>query len=275
MNVGSQSQPKRTIKVKEFLTDFHAGVSDPELMEKYNLTVTGISRFYDMLQDRGILTEADFSARSAREDEMVPEQTDFESHTGAYCSSCGAEQDPQLGSCQNCNSGQGKTILAPTAHMPEYAATDQSPAQGANQEFAEPFFMDSQEDPLDFSLDSPEEPEDSGMDSIGADNLDFMGSAISCDKCESVMDPVIRVIYERSVGLKSIYISAGIFLLSLITASSLHFFNGYSFARLVVIYTTGLSFFVGSVFLGVGAFMLMARERVYQCASCLKIQPRA
>lgn len=275
MNVGSQSQPKRTIKVKEFLTDFHAGVSDPELMEKYNLTVTGIGRFYDMLQDRGILTEADFSARAAREDARVPEQADFESHTGSYCSSCGTELNSQMGACPNCSSGQDKTFLSSTVDMPEYAATDQSPTQGAGQEFAEPFIMEPQEDPLDFSLDSPEDTEESGMDRIGSDNLDFMGSAISCDKCEAVMDPVIRVIYERSVGLKAIYISAGVFLLSLITASSLHFFTGYSFARLVVIYITGLSFFVGSVFMGVGAFMLMARERVYQCASCLKIQPRA
>jgi hypothetical protein len=75
--------------------------------------------------------------------------------------------------------------------------------------------------------------------------------------------------------LKSLYIAAGVFLLSFLTASSLHFFEGYSYARLVVIYATVAAFLVGSVFLGVGVFMMLAREKVYQCGSCLRIYPRA
>jgi hypothetical protein len=63
--------------------------------------------------------------------------------------------------------------------------------------------------------------------------------------------------------------------LSLLSASSLHFFDGYSFTRLLVIYATIVAFLTGAVFLGVGAFMLLAREKVYQCGSCLRIYPRA
>ena len=55
MNTVQTSQEKRTIKVKDFLDDFHGGMPDGELLKRYHLTPAGLEKFYSMLLDRHIL----------------------------------------------------------------------------------------------------------------------------------------------------------------------------------------------------------------------------
>ena len=52
MNTVQNGQEKRSIRVKDFLDDFYAGMTDDELLTKYRLTPTGLERFYDMLQEK-------------------------------------------------------------------------------------------------------------------------------------------------------------------------------------------------------------------------------
>ena len=63
MDTAQSNQEKRTIKVRDFLADFHAGVTETELIEKYQLTPSGLEKFYTMLMDRKILEPGDFEAR--------------------------------------------------------------------------------------------------------------------------------------------------------------------------------------------------------------------
>jgi hypothetical protein len=48
---------KRTIKAKEFIRDIRSGMTDPELIEKYELTFNEFERLLRYLLDVGLITE--------------------------------------------------------------------------------------------------------------------------------------------------------------------------------------------------------------------------
>jgi hypothetical protein len=98
---------------------------------------------------------------------------------------------------------------------------------------------------------------------------------VACDGCKSPMEPILRAVYDRSSSLKALAGAGILFLLGFFTSASLHFFTGYSFARLAVVYSTGILLLFGTVLLTVGAFLFLAREKAYCCPACRRVYPRS
>ena len=71
-------------------------------------------------------------------------------------------------------------------------------------------------------------------------------------------------------------ISGVLLLLGVAGMWGISLFDGYSTARLITVFVTGLSMLSGTVFLVLASFMLfLARERVYYCYGCGRVYPRA
>jgi hypothetical protein len=99
-------------------------------------------------------------------------------------------------------------------------------------------------------------------------------SEVLCDGCKTHMEPVVRDVYDRQRSIKALAAAGILFVLGFLAAAGLHFFSGYSFARLVVVYSTGMFLLFGSVLLTVGTFLFLAREKAYCCPSCKRVYPR-
>ena len=103
MNTVQSGQEKRTIKVKEFLEDFYSGANDDDLMTKYRLTPTGLEKFYEMLQEKGVLHPDELTTRYARD---ISAEDDWDSsdaeRSSFICPSCLASQDAMFDICPNC-----------------------------------------------------------------------------------------------------------------------------------------------------------------------------
>ncbi len=113
---------------------------------------------------------------------------------------------------------------------------------------------------------------------IGCDEDGIVGSAAMqtwCSSCAIEMEPALRRVFDRSGTRASLMLSGVFFLLGFVGAYTLTLFNGYSFARLLVIYGTGMLVMCGGVCLTAGFFMHMAKERVFRCPNCDRVCPRA
>ncbi len=103
MNTVPSSHEKRSIKVKEFLNDFQSGLSDMQLLRKYNLTPVGLDKFYGMLVERGILETGEIQARNAQEPAPESEAHPIELEESSFiCPSCLASHEAMFDICQNC-----------------------------------------------------------------------------------------------------------------------------------------------------------------------------
>lgn len=103
MNTVPSSHEKRSIKVKEFLNDFQSGLSDMQLLRKYNLTPVGLDKFYGMLVERGILDVGEIQARNAQEPAPESEEPPIELEESSFiCPSCLASHETMFDICQNC-----------------------------------------------------------------------------------------------------------------------------------------------------------------------------
>jgi hypothetical protein len=96
-----------------------------------------------------------------------------------------------------------------------------------------------------------------------------------CTSCATPMEPDLRHVYDSRSGRFSLQMAGIFFLLGFVGAFSLTLFNGYSFARLLVVYGTGMMLMGAAVFMTVGVLMLLAKERVFRCHSCDLVSPRA
>jgi hypothetical protein len=97
-----------------------------------------------------------------------------------------------------------------------------------------------------------------------------------CDACDKALEARIRRIYDRSGSYLALALAGICLALGVVGASILNTFAGYSVARLVVIYLTGMSMLLGGSLLALALFMLyLAKEKVYQCYHCGRIYPRA
>lgn len=97
---------------------------------------------------------------------------------------------------------------------------------------------------------------------------------VRCENCQEAAVPALRDIYDRNRSLLSLTLSGISLFLGLVGAIVVSFFDGYSLARLLVVYVTGLFLLCGGVLCAVGSFMYLAREKVYYCASCGRVYPR-
>lgn len=98
---------------------------------------------------------------------------------------------------------------------------------------------------------------------------------VRCDSCKGRMAPALRDIYDRSRSLQSFVATSICLVLGFAGSVLLSFMDGPSLARLTVFFITAIVFLGGAVFWSVGAFMYLAREKVYFCPRCKRTYPRA
>lgn len=96
-----------------------------------------------------------------------------------------------------------------------------------------------------------------------------------CDSCSNALYPDVRPMYEASSSRLGLVFAGAFLLLGILGAWALTMFDGYSVTRLVVIYGTGLSMFLGTIFLAMAiAMRYLAREKVFCCHNCGRVYPR-
>lgn len=314
MNMAPNTQEKRTIKVKEFLDDFRSGMGDQELQEKYHLTQVGLEKFYGMLMDRGILSpqELQDNYRGMESEEKDSEEV-VTSESSFICPQCLASHKTMFDICPSCGvSFQAMIDEQRAARALGPVAQESSPDFGAasadeKDVLDEIFSVGNPRDlnpPSDSALPEsefncavkPEPPQDvnatdafakfrGGFDDASEDVVSgmpygepspdvFSAPEVRCDGCDTLVERTIRNVYDRAYS-KRVLMGAGIaFALGLLTTMAIHFFAAYSFARLLVVYSTGVLLLFGSVLLAVGTFLFMAKEKVYCCPSCRRVYPR-
>ena len=269
MNMAQTTQEKRTIKVKDFLQDFNSNMGDEELMQKYQLTPVGLEKFYSMLLDRGILTSEDFDGRYKMELTQGSEEP---------------------------FSADQSLLTEESAAPPDESAMDAGPAKPAP-----PIKVPLEDSRDDFFTDEPashaehEASDHSHFHEVGSEFADSDDEIVSgmpldyadegqnvhpeavskCGNCSDELYPGVRKIYDSKRSIMAAIMSVACLVAGFLGAASLTLFEGYSVARLVVIYFTGVSILLGCVLVAVSLFMLLfARERVYACLSCGRVYPR-
>ncbi len=99
--------------------------------------------------------------------------------------------------------------------------------------------------------------------------------SLRCDSCQSLMAPALRDIYDRTRSLHAILSATICFLIAFLCCVMLNFLDGPSLSRITVFFFGCLTFLMGGILMGIGAFMYLAREKVYFCPRCKKTYPRA
>lgn len=96
-----------------------------------------------------------------------------------------------------------------------------------------------------------------------------------CEHCRDTLEPEVRRIYDRRGAMSAFAVAVISLVLGCVGAAALAIFDEYSLFRVLLIYGTGLTMLLGTVFLGLALFMLFfAREKVYVCAGCHRTYPR-
>jgi hypothetical protein len=140
-------------------------------------------------------------------------------------------------------------------------------------------------DPFDFSelqsVQPQEDEEDEIVPGLPFEYDDALGNQEGrepslCAECDRPLFQVVHSIYTKSRSILGLAF-AGVFLvLGFLGAWGVTLFQGYSHLRLVVIYLTGISLLIGSMFLVIGVFMLLlARQNVLYCDGCGRIYPHS
>ncbi|MBI4966447.1 MAG: hypothetical protein HY913_24415 [Desulfomonile tiedjei] len=313
MNAAPSTQEKRSIKVKDFLADFRSGTGDETLLAKYHLTPVGLEKFYAMLVEREILRQDELTGRNAfpapgRKSAGDAEKSSFicpaclAAHDTMFdiCPCCGvsfqemissqssadrpvAEQQDQdyfAGQKQQQADSKGDLFVSPPPSNRERPARLRSPAGNPltadvreEDEFAHPYDWrktNSQfEDPLDEIVCGMPVEDDYAYENKTPDQ-----KTVTCDNCQGKASAALRDIYDRKRSLLSLGLCGVSLFLGLVGAIVITFFEGYSFARLLTLYFTGLFLMFGGVLCAVGSFMYLAREKVYYCAACGRVYPR-
>jgi hypothetical protein len=291
MNTAQSNQEKRSIKVKDFLADFRGGNPDSEMLKKYHLTPVGLEKFYNMLLERGIVTKAElqehYRLESLREREFSTETSSF------ICPCCLASHEEMFDICPSCGVSFQELISretltgtststttppsasdSPSVSLPPAIIEPEEPIEPLKAENEDNYFMSADnisQDSAGFE-DSVDEI-GHALESMNQDEMDDRDE-ILCDSCDSPMHTGLRDIYDQTRTKHALIVAAASFVLGLFGILALGFFEGFSFLRLVAVYATAMSFVVGTVFLGIGAFMFMAREKVFFCPSCTRVFPR-
>jgi hypothetical protein len=316
MNPMQTSHEKRTIKVKDFLDDFYGGMSEAALLKTYNLTPTGLEKFFSMLLDRGILDSQELQDHYRRENlrQTGTQHTDIEK-ASYICPACLAAHDTMFDICPRCGvsfhelmsrerqpevtspeeslfaslgpekgAEQGEKILEVSGDARATDRFEPVPSQPANEWDAAPAkevdngYFARAEEPLEnhSGFDDPMDEIVHGrpLEHVDDADTDEAGAQVICETCQESMQSGLRDIYDRGRGYLAIKMSATFFILGILGCLMVSFFDGYSLGRLIVVCFTGISFLAGASLLTVGAFMLLARERIYFCPVCKRIYPR-
>ncbi len=281
MNMAQTTQEKRSIKVKDFLEDFHAGMGDEDLMQKYQLSPVGLEKFYSMLLERSILRSEDFDGRYKMEltqgvdETFTTDQSAFSEEYSTLVESGNLEESGTL--TEDLLAAEDPIKPSRPIELPLDEPRDSFFGEEPVSHLAEepPGVPQSLEEPREFH--DPHDEIVSGMPLDYADEMSEMEpeTASKCGNCSDELYPGVRKIYDGRRSIMAAIVSAACLLAGFMGAVALTFFNGYSIARLIVIYFTGVSILLGCVLAAVSLFMLIfARERVYACLSCGRVYPR-
>lgn len=95
-----------------------------------------------------------------------------------------------------------------------------------------------------------------------------------CGSCRGDLEPALRDVYDNRRSRVALMLCGVCVVVAVLGFASLGIFTSYSPLRMVAIAITGLSLVFSAVLGGVGAFMELAREKVYFCPSCNRVYPR-
>jgi hypothetical protein len=273
MDTAQSTQHRRSIKVKDFLEDFRSGASDDQLMEKYQLSATGLERFYGMLVERGILDSEETQSRLWDDSPAFAEAP----REGDSAWSQGDEAAAQGAAAPEENRASSP-IEIPLAEDGEAGAYFDSADESATERFGAADDMEEGLSEFGAALDAdPVDEVVSGMplDFVDRREEDFSEEAARCPHCDHALDVGTRESYDRSMSIKALAFSLLFLVLGALGAWAVTQFSGYSVIRLAVIYFTGMTMLTGCGLLALAIFMLfLARERVFVCYSCLRAYPR-
>jgi hypothetical protein len=188
------------------------------------------------------------------------------------------EPEPAL-AAQSAQSA-GETVSAP-AQEPKVAV--QPPIEIPMADFIDREFGESKQESNEFLA-----AEDLSKDAVGFEEPDDVVSGtpldyitendreqrVQCESCQEDMQAGLRDIYDHRRSKLAFIIAGGLLALGFLGTAALGYMEGFSFMRLLVVYATGMSLLFGAVFSAVGAFMTLARERVFYCSYCGRVYPR-
>jgi hypothetical protein len=300
MDAAQASHEKRTINVKNFLDDFHSGVDDQNLMEKYNLTESGLATFYEMLEERGILKAHEIRKESWSQTEAIDNSSDFSDEKSSYiCPRCLASHETMFDICPSCGVSfhelisQDKSVTASIstedknheiynritngAELEEDGTAGTEPtstSKGLKRSTHSMEDVFSNDDiprfqALDDSLDQilSAVPIDSGEE-----NANF--HKVPCSTCGLPMESGIRNIYDRTRALQALFIAGICFVSGFLGIMALSLFQDQSLVRLVIFFSTVAVMIMAVISATAGAFLFLAREKVYICRTCHRAYPR-
>jgi hypothetical protein len=300
MDAAQASHEKRTINVKNFLDDFHSGVNNQNLMEKYNLTESGLATFYEMLEERGILKAQEIRKESWSQSETIDDSPDFSDEKSSYiCPRCLASHDTMFDICPSCGVSfhelisQDKAVTASistedknheiynsltnAAESEEYGTARAEPAATSKELKRSAHSMEDvlsddhipRFQALDDSLDEilSAVPIDSGEESANFHK-------VPCSTCGLPMESGIRNIYDRTRALQALFMAGICFASGFLGIMALSLFQDQSLVRLVIFFSTVAVTIIGVISATAGAFLFLAREKVYICRTCHRAYPR-
>ena len=154
---------------------------------------------------------------------------------------------------------EDKREVAPFAKDAEFLSPPSAPGLTAG--FDESLGQAADSGPFDDYLDSPEDRYTPQVE-------------VCCQACDEEMQPALRDVYDRRRSVQALTGAAISLFLGFLGTLALSFFDGYSLARVIVVYLTGMSLLAGTVLGLVGSFLYLAREKVYFCARCRRVYPR-
>jgi len=300
MDAAQASHEKRTINVRDFLDDFHSGVNDQNLMQKYNLTEHGLETFYQMLEERGILKAQEVRKQSWSQSEAIDNSSDVSDEKSSYiCPRCLASHDTMFDICPSCgvsfhelisqdNSINGFTssedenpeLYNTTTHGAEKKEYYPPSAEAASTSKGPGRSTDSVEEILrNDDIPRFQTLDDSLEEIVSAAPIDSWEESaylhkVPCGTCGVPMEPGIRNIYDRVRALQSLLISGICFLSGFLGIVVLSLFQDQSFFRLAIFFSTVAFMILGVISATAGAFLFLAREKAYICRTCHRAYPR-
>jgi hypothetical protein len=142
MGMAQGTQDKRSIRVKDFLDDFRSGMSDDGLVDKYNLTRTGLDRFYGLLLDRQILAPHELEGRDPiRDDYDDPADAAIDVKSRLICPKCQAVHQQDRDSCSECGTALAlgaEAVAGGAAPFPEALLINADHSEPEEKEASQP-----------------------------------------------------------------------------------------------------------------------------------------
>jgi hypothetical protein len=254
-----------------------------------------------MLLTRGIIEQDELHEHYKREELREKESVQLDSAGAGYiCPCCLASQETMFDICPNCgvsfqeliSVGKPEPEAAPAAQSA--SATSSAPAKEPKvavqppieipmADFIDREFADSKQEPNEFLAAEDMNKEAAAFDEpddvVAGTPLDYIDEnereqRVQCESCHEDMQAGLRDIYDHRRSKLAFIIAGGLLALGFLGTAALGYMDGFSFIRLLVVYATGMSLLFGTVFSAVGAFMSLARERVFYCSYCGRVYPR-